>query len=297
MTEGYNRDWTNWDAYVSHLWPKPENVKYRNWYPFLSPKGRWLAFYNKSYTDINIIDLETKELVVRDFYSRYRGYDLIDGKRVSMEGHVYNGGHCNVSTYVPHCVYTQFVSSSADNKWLFSGLEDFDFDVFDPAKTDEYMSNKNSGFKHHTDKRVLTSVPIAFNAYTYWAADFEFYVDLIDLSEVDNGVIKMIDGGRFTIPRSAEHVRNYVNCSFEGEDDPSKPQRISLRYNVLEEKGPFNFDKNDVNNESGLETWDGKWNKVKHTEFLPWQEVEKLDKEREANKKLKEKDNVQDTDT
>lgn len=52
--------------------------------------------------------------------------------------------------------------------------------------------------------------PIAFNAWTYWAADEEFYVDTLDLSRIDEGVVAVFDRKPYVVSRGIRQVRDVV---------------------------------------------------------------------------------------
>jgi hypothetical protein len=276
--EGYGHDWGAWDAYLEHkgIVP-PGEVRYGNWCPFWSPKGRLMAFYNKSYGDIQIIDLETKEVVVKDFYSRLRPME--DPERV------YNH-HTNCSTYVP-----SFIRYPHESKFTANNEE-----------------RHHRGFSHYVDQEwggkddlqewldtlankggEIGSLPVAFNVWTIWACDYEQYLDAIDLRQVDDGIVKLWPSKKTHIPINATHVRNYVQVaidhhSSEGGGIPD-PDDVTVDFRFLEERwtdrismksGEFHF----------YDMYKAKWNEDQNVfgpvyepdAKLPWQKTkERLD--------------------
>lgn len=230
MSEGYGHDWTRWDEklpwqrsaegvkYKGELTPLP-NACYGNFYPFRSPKGRWMAFHNKYYSDIRIIDLKTYETVFEQFYRTP----------------TYYASHTNFCTYVPG--YMSSMSSDGKTRFFYNDHEldeDKDWDNFE----------EDIGY-----------LPIAFNAWTIWACDYEFYVDILDLRQIDDGILKIYENKTsFIIPRSAGHVRNYVNVQLEWNDDDDKVNPVPIAWDIpyLEEKQKFRF----YNGEKGFKFYD-----------------------------------------
>lgn len=190
--EGYGRDFTAFDALTAEMKARAVekfgSVKYQNWCPFRSPKGTWMAFHNSAYSDIRVVNLDTMSVVVDgDFYAHF---DKEDKTKT-----VY-GSHVNSSTYVPSYASTIEQTESGTNREFIYDRDDHDFEA-EPLD-------------------IIMSVPLAFNAWTIWAADYEFYVDVLDLSKIDEGIVTRLDVGKpLVIPIGAEHVRNYVNPSSE----------------------------------------------------------------------------------
>lgn len=100
---------------------------------------------------------------------------------------------------------------------------------------------KSGNQKSYTDVSVIAkpsffesvkvhSVPLAFSAYTYKHDDL-YYVECLDLSRVDEGIISPGPYDTFEIPIDAEHVRNHVRPYYarEGED-------INIDFFFLEER-------------------------------------------------------------
>lgn len=211
MQEGYGHDWTNWDNFINAIYPRPADVRYQNWYPFKSPKGVMMAFYNNSYGDIRVINLETKEVVVNEFYSHE---DADPAKN-------WYKSHTNVSTYVPS--YWVLNEKNTDVKgvtteYMFTML-DYDIDPLDEETLKSYGEFK--------------SLPFAFNAWTIWGMDFEFYVDILDLTEIDDGIIRKWKDVNYVITKNADHVRNFIHHSTDINDTEDD---ISCDFKVLEER-------------------------------------------------------------
>lgn len=192
---GYNYDWKFFDNLTNDLKIKAEEkfgkIRYNNWCPFKSPKGTMMAFHNSSYRDIRVINLDTMEIVINgEFYSHF---DKEDEKNT-----VYSS-HANHSTYVPS--YWKFQSEKYEH-------------VLNVDEIDEDN-------KHEFTLDNMLSAPYAINDWTIWAADYEFYVDILDLSEIDSGKIRKFDISpnpmmrNLSIPIEADHVRDYVKVDLE----------------------------------------------------------------------------------
>ncbi len=186
-TDGYGYDYAPWDRAVAekfktNLERLGPHQRYGKVEIFRSPKGRWMAFHNPQYTDIRVVDLETGDVVAKDVYANF-----------SVEPRVYDGFHANFTTFVPS-YFRQMISvgTSYEQPHLFSVTE-YDDNDFQTVDWD-----------------TLLSVPLAFNSYTYWAADHEFYVDVLDLRDIDDGKIHLLKGTGFTLIRSASHVRQFI---------------------------------------------------------------------------------------
>lgn len=216
--EGYGYDFAAFDKITAPLreravekWGKPA---YQNWYPFRSPKGAWMAFHNTSYTDIRIVNLDTMDVVVDgDFYSHLHRDP--DGQVDWRSPETVYGSHTNHSTYVP-AYSTHAIEPIGKTDMLV--FDDYDFE--DGESLDSVFS-----------------VPIAINAWTIWAADYEFYVDVMDLSLVDDGIVRHFHMNRLAgaaIPISASHVRNFVK--------PSTEHWVSIGPNKGEDDGAPTFD-------------------------------------------------------
>lgn len=175
------------------------NYRYKNYYPFKSKSGKWYAFWNQGYSDIKIYDLETKQIVIEKFYSSGTGYNP----------------HTNHSVYVPS----------------FIPIKDY---VVDDNEFDEWIDDGSLTLDNFEQ---IQFVPYAFNAWTVWAADYQFYVDIIDLSEIDSGVVKRVKNKGYTIPIDAEHVKNFVkmNTNSLHTMDKKDPVLYSSDFIVLEE--------------------------------------------------------------
>ena len=209
--QGYGHDWIHWDKFINTLYPKPTDVKYENWYPFRSPKGIMMAFYNTSYGDIKVINLETKEIVVEEFYSH---------SDTDPEKNWYKS-HTNISTYVPSYWVIKEKKHVKDHpeKDILYTILDYDTDPL----TEETL-NSYGQFK---------SLPVAFNAWTIWGIGTEFYVDVLDLREIDSGIIRKWKNIQYIITRDASHVRDFIKHStdvFDSEDD------IICDFKVMEER-------------------------------------------------------------
>ena len=167
---------------------------------FFSPQGQKMAFYNTKYSDIRIVKIPTMEVVVDTFYSN---------KKENVYAH-----HANFSTYVPTYMTYDYIRSDGE----LDSLVDIDSEFEEDPEA--YMKeNREKGLRYE-----IKSLPLAFNAWTIWACDYEFYVDVIDLSEVDNGIIRKSTCPGFTMTRSGKEVRNYIQTS------------ISYWYSVIDNK-------------------------------------------------------------
>lgn len=203
VTEGYGHDFTNFDALTAPLLVKAEEKfgkhSYRNWYPFKSPKGDWMAFHMVSYSDIRIVNLDSMEIVVDgEFYAHIvKG---ADGKNDWRHKDTVYNSHTNTSVYVPS-YYIDTYDKGKDPEGNSCGVGHY-------AVNDREFDDDESTLGN------MKSVPIAFTAWTIWAADYEFYVDMLDLSEVDEGRVSLLSPGEkfqgACIPISARHVRNWV---------------------------------------------------------------------------------------
>lgn len=209
MQEGYGHDWTQWDKFINELYPRPKDVRYENWYPFRSPKGVMMAFYNNSYGDIKIVNLETNEVVVDEFYSHS---DTDPEKK-------WYKSHTNVSTYVPSywVIKEKMQMKDQPEKDIFYTALDYDIEEGEDLKA-------YGEFK---------SLPIAFNAWTIWAMDYEFYVDVLDLREIDSGIIRKWKNIQYVITKDARHVRNFIKHSTDAYDSADD---IGCDFKVLEER-------------------------------------------------------------
>lgn len=200
-TEGYGYDFAAFDAVTKPLLDKAVEKfgkhSYANWYPFKSPAGVWMAFHMPSYSDIRIINLDAMEVIVDgDFYSHLAR--SADGKADYRSSETVYASHTNASVYVPAFVESTYTTH--EGKPGLIAMNDHELEG------DELLDN-------------VRSVPLAFNAWTIWAADYEFYVDVIDLSEVDSGKVHLLDLGEarrgMSIPIGASHIRNFVKPSTE----------------------------------------------------------------------------------
>lgn len=289
MSEGYGKDFTFWDNLVKERFKdqleKLGTPRYRNWEVFKSPKGRWMAFHNKSYSDIKIVDLETLEPVIPYFYGKTVYNE--DGSYNKDES-VYDGFHTNVTSFVPTYLKRSYESNVTKKEEIY---------YTEICEIDE------SFIKDEEDIWAkIISVPLAFNAYTYWAADFELYVDVIDLSEIDNGIIKKFTGqSSFIIPHGANRLGNYVKCDLdyyidmkpkEGEEGvfvsagtTSRDRgEFHINFNILEEKSKGNLYFNDRSNKSVYKI-DETNCEVENCQ--PWEEVDRKQKEYKAKNDLK----------
>lgn len=239
MTEGYGHNFEHFDRYVTSIMPSHviENLHtlgtpiHGNYYPFLSKSNKWYAFFNKSYSDINIYDLETNKLVVDYFYE--------------------STAHVNVSTYVPAYSLIEYLDFTKQDG-THSIFADWDYE------TNEYsaMNTNNS-----IDVQMLRYTPIAFNAYTLWAADFEYYVDILDLNDIDNGNIKLIEKTKFTLPTAMNQVRNYI--SFDAFDLDSFDPSDIFTYNIK------------MLNETTLGRINSTSKSIKYFDFYSWDDIQK----------------------
>ncbi len=219
-TDGYGYNYAIWDTFITEKFSK--QLKHLgNMQPygqveiFRSPKGRWMAFHNTNYYDIRIVDLETCEPVFENFYSYF------DKDKTNQ---VYKH-HVNFTTYVPTYFVDNFTTDGKKSLYL---VKTYGFDCV------EDMEN--------FDFNDLFSIPIAFNAWTIWGADFEFYVDVLDLREIDDGKLKMFKGAGFTLVSTATHVRQYINnnpyiyANFVGKEAPDVNEHFIAHFSVLEKK-------------------------------------------------------------
>lgn len=186
--DGFGYDYAPWDKAITEKFKDQlaklgAHQKYGQVEIFKSPKGRWMAFHNPSYGDIRIVDLESGDVVAKDFYS-------------STDPKVY-GHHANFTTFVPSYFYENLYEGKPEHgdkvRMNLSEVFDYEDSDFETVNWDN-----------------LYSVPIAFNSWTIWAADNEFYVDAIDLRRVDEGVILPFKGAGFTLTRGASHVRQFI---------------------------------------------------------------------------------------
>ena len=242
-------------------------VKYHNFYPFKSKSGRWYAFFNNSYSDIKIYDLETGELWFTNFYSYNPEFDFSENKRDSR---IYYD-HTNVSTYVPSFIKDSFILKEKEHVYY---INDFSFD-------EDFEDSQ-------LPKEELDFLPIAFNMWTIWAADYEFYVDVLDLSDIDNKVVKIYNNISYTVSRSVDKVRDIIKVDSEfwmpirreGETEEELYKRsLTIKaissISVLTENNNFRFEP--VRNEEGIDTDDYQINNTankemsKPNDLLPWQ--------------------------
>jgi hypothetical protein len=261
-TMGYGNDYSFWDAKVKERFKdqleKLGKVRYENFCVFKSPKGRWMAFHNTSYTDIKVYDLETLELVATDFYSKsVRNEDGSYNRELSTYA-----SHTNASTFVP--VYMP------RNHGKYTSLDDMSGLV-----EEDWLS--------FCDWDRMISPPIAFNSWTIWAADFEFYVDVLDLREIDNGIIKKWpDVCSFEIPRSGYNVRDFVEIDADliinrdKEINTTIPAQgdFVIDFNILQERKRDRFAFNTATGEIQF----GDMHKegfYEPKDTLPWEETRK----------------------
>lgn len=248
MKMGFGRDYSVWDKLVEDaIGQKVQALneklktgyKYQNYYPFKSPKGKWFCFYGDTYADIRIYDLETLELVTKSFYS-------------NMEKKVY-AHHANYSSYVPG-----YYTSKYKDEYLFAH--------------EEYTLGDEKDNLPTVDELQYST--FAFNAWTIWAADTEFYVDIIDLSDIDNGNVKLIDKEVYIISRDTYSMRDMVNidvenCNSSKIDDPPD---IYITYEILTKTWGVMHQNKIPNYEKTNE--DGEYGCYKNKDMLPWQELE-----------------------
>lgn len=208
MTKGYGHDFSGFDALTKPLLDKATEKfgkhAYRNWCPFKSPAGAWMAFHMSSYSDIRVINLDTMEVVVDgEFYAHLHRGD--DGKVDWRAKETVYASHTNTSVYVPSYAELPYTNHKGEaDTYVVEGHE------FEPEDSDK---------ESRVTLDFIRSVPLAFNAWTIWAADYEFYVDVLDLSDVDNGNISILELGEkhrgMSIPISASHVRNFIKPSID----------------------------------------------------------------------------------
>lgn len=210
--QGYGYDWTQWDNFINEKFPRPTNVRYQNWQPFLSPKGVWMAFYNTGYSDILVVNLETNEVVINEFYSH---------KDADPEKSWYKS-HTNVSTYVPG--YFSCME-------IFKNKDDVTPTYFSIPDYETESAEERASYGE------LKFLPLAFNAWTIWGMDSEYYVDVLDLSKIDDGIIRKWQDVNYIITRHAQHVRDFIHHDIEmwSKDD------ISTDFKVLEERWKERF--------------------------------------------------------
>lgn len=172
---------------------------YKNFYPFKSPKGKWMAFHSKYYSDIRIVDLENPERIV------YEGYYRDPNSKYSA--------HCNVNTYVP----SYLVVPPNDSTQYGFAISDNDFD--------DWLSDgsmKESQFEN------IDFLPLAFNVWTIWAADYELYLDVFDLSKIDDGILNCYKTDfKNTFPIECSDIRKHIKVEVE-EWFPIKNQDESI---------------------------------------------------------------------
>lgn len=113
--------------------------------------------------------------------------DLETGRIITEVPNV--SGSISFSTYVPSFYELNFGFKTGPEK----------------SYTDVACIVKSSFF----DSVKTHSLPIAFSAYTYKHDDL-YYVESLDLSRIDEGVIDAGQYDTFEIPFDAEHVRNHV---------------------------------------------------------------------------------------
>lgn len=276
MSEGYGCDWTVWDALVRERFKEALDklgvYKYRNFEVFKSPQGRWMAFHGSSYMDIRVVDLETCEVVCTNFYSNRV---LNSAGEYDREKSFYIE-HTNVSTCVP--------------TYLKSVYDDYSV-LCEP--TDLESEGDKEDF---TQWDKMISLPFAFNAFTYWAADWELYVDVLDLREIDKGIIKKWEGATsFVIPHGADHVRNYVKLDDAGIIKPKDGNKefTHADFKVLEERTRDRFH---VNNDGTDFKFYNMYKKgdeglYKVEEDLPWQVGQRMMEEQRKKRAEKDKSN------
>lgn len=201
---------------------------YRNFHPFKSSSGRLYAFHDGgNYTDIKIHEISRVDGVLQgrpvtaDFYRTKEHYD----------------GHANYSVYCP-CYFVrdaEYRGLSGEIVKSRQVIMDHAFDAVDEVPWSE-----------------VRFAPVAFNAFTYWAADTEFYVDTIDLSRIDEGLISLFDRKPYVVPRTIEQVRDVIDFAgwyyedlrrtflFEEEDATPLPG-IDFNVRVLTEASEDRF--------------------------------------------------------
>lgn len=162
---------------------------YLNFHPFKSASGRLYAFHDGgNYTDIRVHELWredgalTSRPVTSDFYRTKEHYD----------------GHANYSIYCP----SYFVRDSQ-----YKGLKG------EIVKSKEVVMDHAFDAVDEVPWGEVQFAPVAFNAFTYWAADTEFYVDTIDLSRIDEGRISLFDRKPYVVSRTMKQVRDVVDFS------------------------------------------------------------------------------------
>lgn len=192
---------------------KLPKVHYDNWYPFKSASGKWYAFHNDNYYDIRIIDMETLEPVVTQCFSNLEtDPDFVPTEHVTDRS-VWYAHHVNLSTYVPSYMRFMYESKYAEPHPMvrmdstIGETEEDAYHLYGNSKTREEVF---AFLDEH-----LEFVPVAFNAHTIWAADFEAYVDVIDLSEIDKGIVRVYDIDPIIIPIEADTVRSVVRVRHE----------------------------------------------------------------------------------
>lgn len=242
MNNGYSLDWSYYDKMINGKFQKPSDVRYDNWFPFKSPKEKWFAFYGKSYTDIFIYDFETKEHIK---LNTYRG----------PEKNQY-WDHTNFSTYVPS--YFNWTSVHKDKTYNIVSED----------------SNLDASYERHgLTVDTLSFLPLAFNAWTIWAADYEFYVDVLDLSDIDNGNISVVDK-QYIISRDAHSMRDFVKIDLDNSDGVTY-----AFFEILTVDMGLSFNTAKRNN------FQISGEPISNSPLLPWQKTEKHIAERDKIEK------------
>lgn len=235
---------------------------YDNFYPFKSKSGKWYAFHNDQYSDIKIVEIETGKTVVKHFYSN-KGVYL---------------SHTNASTYVPAFVRGVYESPHT-GRTIKTITNDHDFEDSENITLD-----------------MIESVPIAINSWTIWAADYEFYVDAIDLRRIDEGIVRKLKFPQKVISRDCLQVRNVVECQTdywycikkEGEtDEELKARQDAVQptsdFKFLVENHDLRFSPKEPDHEEDIYDPNGVAGKYEVDEELPWQESKRWLDERKKS--------------
>lgn len=230
MAIGWGHDYSFVDkmfsTYFSESLKKLGGVKYNNWYPFKSPKGRWMAFHNTSYGDIRIVDLEANTVVATNFYSNF------DVRPDAPKWYMH---HTNVASYVPG--FIQYDDTLNDDKPVVFTLEDREMtswledgslvSIYKECLSVEADPSEQELISFVFDKWQSTN--FALNAYTYWAADFEFYVDILDLSRIDEGILAIYPKPTYVMPIDTDNLRSMVKFEVESFLPLSKPDENGVQ--------------------------------------------------------------------
>lgn len=198
-----------------------ETPSYRNFYPFITKSGKWFAFYNQTYSDMKIINLETLEIVVDKFYRKEGKYSA----------------HCNIETYVPGFLFVEMENN-----------ENYSLNDHSRYINKEKITQNNSKQYYF---------PFAFNGYTFWACDYEIYIDMFDISDIENGNISLLKQQWAILPIDLYRIRNYISAKKESWVSANEEEKFSLDFKVLQETYPEKFnrcwlDQNDSTDYSDL---------------------------------------------